>query len=214
MNGHSRWFLLFVILSLISIFFYPSTSYAAQSWMKYFRKDTLLNTYMRAYAVSGDLLYVGTYGDGLVIYSGDNTRNVNSKNSMSAPNARDGLVCDNITSMCLDERNNRLWIGTIEGLSSCSLDATDWKTYTTRDGLPNDVIRDIAIDANGLVWVGTPSGVAVYDGLGWKTYDSTSGLYENSVHSITVQGDAVWVASVGGAVSRFKDGSWKLFLRN
>ncbi len=213
MERHSRWFLLFVILSLLSIFFFPATSYAGQSWMKYFRKDTLLNTYMRAYAVSGEKLYVGTYGDGMVIYTGDQTRNVNSKNSGSAPGANDGLISDNITTMCLDERNQRLWIGTIEGLCSCSLDATDWKRFTSRDGLANDVIRDIAIDASGLVWVGTPSGVSVYDGSGWTTYDTQSGLNENSVHSITVQGDAVWVASVGGSISRFKDGAWKLFMR-
>lgn len=213
MERHSRWLLLFVILSLISLFFFPATSYASSSWLKFFRKDTLLNSYMRAYAVSGEKLFVGTNGDGVVVYTGDQTRNVNTKNSGSAPGANDGLISDNVTTLCLDERNGRLWIGTIEGLCSCSLETTDWKRFSTRDGLPNDVIRDVAVDAAGLVWVGTPSGVGVYDGSTWKTYDDKSGLHENSVHSLTVQGDSVWVASVGGAVSRFKDGAWKLFMR-
>jgi len=213
MKRRSRWFLLFVILSLISLFFFPSTSYASSNWLKFFRKDTLLNTYMRAYAVSGETLFVGTYGDGLVVYTGDRTRNVNTKNSCSSPGANDGLVSDSITTLCLDERNNRLWIGTLEGLCSCSLDATDWKRFSTKDGIPSETIRDVAVDSNGLVWVGTPSGVATYDGSSWKVYDDSTGLYENSVHSITVQGDSVWVASVGGAISRFKDGSWKLFMR-
>jgi len=214
MGNRIRWLVFFVIVSILSLFLFPATSYAGTGWMKYFRKDTLLNTYMRAYAVSGDKLWVGTYGDGLVVYTGDETINYNSKNTKSDPNHNDGLLSDCITALTIDEKRGRIWIGTNEGLASCNMEAKAWERYFTKNGLPNDVIRDIAIDDSGNLWVGTPLGVAKYDGENWKTYDENSGLYENSVHTITVQNDAVWVATVGGSVSRYKDGEWKLFLRH
>jgi len=207
-----RWLWFLVFMSLVSLFFFPATSYAATSWLKYFRKDTLLNTYMRSYAVSGDRLWVGTYGDGVVVYDGNTTRNFNTKNTRSRPEANDGLVSDLVTCMAVDDRGGRVWIGTNEGLSACSLDATEWKRYTARDGLPNEVIRDVAVDEKGNVWVGTPSGLAMFNGDAWKVFTSSNGLYEDSVQAITVEGGAVWVATVGGSVNRFNGDSWKVLI--
>ncbi|OQA05470.1 MAG: Two component regulator propeller [bacterium ADurb.Bin374] len=214
MAGNKRCMLIFVVLGLLGLFFFPDTGYAATNWMKYFRKDTLLNTYMRAYAVQGDRLWVGTWGDGIVVYDGAGTKNYNSKSTRSTPELNDGLLSDCVTTLTVDERAGRVWIGTNEGLASCNLECGDWKRYTSKDGLPNDVIRDVAVDAKGVVWVGTPSGVASFDGESWKKHDSTSGLHEDSIHSMTVTGDTVWVATVGGSVCRFRDGEWKVFMHN
>lgn len=209
---HVRWLWIFFIMILASLFLFPKQLGASQVWLKYFRKDTLLNNYMRTYAVGNDCLYVGTWGDGIVVYNGNSTKNINSKNSRSKPYNNDGLINDFITCLCIDEKNGRLWIGTNDGLSSCKLDFSDWKNYTTKDGLPNNVIRDIAIDIHGNVWVGTPLGIAVYNGQEWKVFDASNGLIENSIHSITIEGDAVWVATVGGTVVRYKNGVWKPFI--
>lgn len=208
----SRWIVLLVILSLISLFFFPSTSYADASWMKYFRKDSLLNTYMRAYAVDGERLWVGTWGDGVVVYTGKDTIAYNNRNTRTSPTDNDGLVSDMVTSLAIDCKNRRAWIGTNEGVASCNLEGTDWKRFSSSDGLPNDVIRDIAADEKGNVWVGTPSGVAMFDGQTWKKFDSSSGLYSDSVHSITVKGDSVWVATVDGSVNRFDGSTWQVMV--
>ncbi|MBF0499189.1 MAG: hypothetical protein HQM09_03610 [Candidatus Riflebacteria bacterium] len=213
-TSNSRWLLFLVLLSLISFVFFPTTSYAATSWLKYFRKDTLLNTYMRAYAVHGDQLWVGTYGDGVVIYDGSSTKNVNSKNTITKPEKHDGLISDLVNCLTIDERAGRVWIGTNEGLSSCNLEGTDWKRFTTSEGLPNDVVRDLAIDEKGSLWLGTPSGVACFDGEAWKTYTTANGLYEDSVQALTVENGAVWVATIGGAVCRYSGDTWKTFIHN
>ena len=212
MNQSPRWVVLLVIISLISIFFFPSTSYANGSWLKYFRKDTLVNTYMRTYATIDDQLWVGTYGNGLVIYTGNRTKNLNNKNTRSAPNSDDGLLSDYVTSLAYDKKKGRLWIGTNEGVASCNLGGEEWQRYVDKDGIPNNVIRDLAVDHEGALWVGTPSGIARFNGEEWTTYTDKNGLNQNSVHSIKVEGNAVWVGTVGGSVSRFKDGSWKLFM--
>ncbi|MDN5280723.1 MAG: hypothetical protein PWR01_4688, partial [Clostridiales bacterium] len=187
-------------------------SYAETNWLKYFRKDTLLNTYKRSYAVFDDTLWVGTYGDGLMIHDGKNTVNYTNKNTRSSPPRNDGLVSDYITCVCIDEKAGRVWLGTNEGLSSCNLEGKEWMRFQTQDGLPNNVIRDIAIDRNGHLWVGTPSGIAQFDGEAWKIHNDKNGLQQSSVHSLKVKGDSIWVGTVGGTVSRYKDGEWKTFL--
>ncbi len=214
MSANSRWLIILVIFSIFSIFVFPSTSYAGTSWLKYFRKDTLLNTNLRSYIGHGDRLFVGTNGDGIVVYTGTETKNYTSKNTNSCPEKHDGLICDAITVLAIDEKNGRIWVGTGEGLCSCDLEMTDWQRFTSKDGLPNDVIRDIAVDEKGVIWVGTPSGIARFDGETWTSFTSQNGLFEDSVHGIRIQGDEVWVATVGGSVSRFKDGAWKTFVHN
>ncbi|GAB4280676.1 MAG: hypothetical protein Kow0029_25390 [Candidatus Rifleibacteriota bacterium] len=211
-NTNSRWIFIFVLISLISMFFFPQKSYADSNWMKYFRKDSLLNTYKRSYAVLDDTLWIGTYGDGLEIHDGKKVTNFTNKNTRTAPQLNDGLVSDYITCLTIDEKNGRVWLGTNEGLSSCNLEGKEWQRFQVKDGLPNNVIRDLVIDKQGNLWVGTPSGVAVYDGENWKVYDEKNGLPQGSVHSLKVKGDSVWVGTVGGAVSRFKDGEWKTIL--
>jgi ligand-binding sensor domain-containing protein len=209
---NSRWFFIFVLMSLISIIFFPQKTHADSNWLKYFRKDSLVNTYKTSYAVMDDVLWVGTFGDGLTMYDGAKEKSLTNRNTRTSPSADDGLVSDYITCISVDEKRGRVWLGTNAGLSSCDLEGKEWERYTEKEGLPNAVIRDLAIDAVGNLWVGTPSGIALYDGEKWQIMDERNGLPQGSVHSIKVKGDSVWVGTVGGTVSRYKDGEWKTFV--
>lgn len=209
---NSRWLYIFILMSLISIMLFPQRAHADSNWLKYFRKDSLLNTYKRSYAVLDDTLWVGTHGDGLMVRDGKKTISYTNHNTRSSSARDDGLVSDYITCVSIDEENGRVWIGTNAGLSSCNLEGKEWKTYTEKTGLPNSVIRDLAIDSSGKLWVGTPSGITIYDGESWKAVSDSKGLERSSVHSIKVKGDSVWVGTVGGTVSRYKDGEWRTFM--
>ena len=59
------------------------------------------------------ILWVGTYGDGLVRYNRKTSLNYSTKN---------GLVFDYITSSYYDKQNNLIWIGTGNGISKIRLD--------------------------------------------------------------------------------------------
>lgn len=59
------------------------------------------------------ILWVGTYGDGLVRYDRKTSHNYTTKN---------GLVFDYITSSYYDKQNNLIWIGTGNGISKITLD--------------------------------------------------------------------------------------------
>lgn len=209
---NSRWFFIFLLMSLISVFFFPQRTHADSNWLKYFRKDSLLNTYKTSYAVLDDVLWVGTFGDGLEVHDGSKTMNLTNRNTRTSPSTDDGLISDYITCISVDEKRGRVWLGTNAGLSSCDLEGKEWERYTAKEGLPNDVIRDLAIDNAGNLWVGTPSGLVVHNGEQWQKVGENSGLPQGSVHSIKIKGDSVWVGTVGGTVSRYKDGEWKTFI--
>lgn len=208
---NSRWFFIFLMMSLISIFFFPQRTHADSNWLKYFRKDSLLNTYKTSYAVLDDVLWVGTFGDGLTMHDGNKTSTFTNRNTRTSPASDDGLISDYITCISVDEKRGRVWLGTNAGLSSCDLEGKEWERYTEKQGLPNAVIRDLAIDSGGNLWVGTPSGIVTYDGEQWQQINA-EGIPPGSVHSIKVKGESVWVGTVGGTVCRYKDGEWKTFI--
>ncbi len=95
------------------------------------------------------------------------------------------------------------------GLSCCDYEGQEWTRYVEGKELPNNVIRALAMDNSGNLWVGTPSGISVFDGENWKTINEKNGLLQASIHSIKVKGNVVWVGTVGGSVSRYKDGQWQ-----
>ena len=62
-----------------------------------------------------------------------------------------------------------------------------WTTYMKNNGLANDTVQAIAIDAQGNKWFGTKAGISKFDGTHWITYNTTnSGLASNDVRTIAI----------------------------
>ncbi len=206
-NKNKRWILILLTMSYLVIFMFPSKAFATTKWLKHFRKDSLLNTYKTCYAISADALWIGTSGDGIIVKYPDGTEKAfNNRNTRSTRNIDDGLIVDQVMCLAIDEPRGHLWVGTNEGVARCNLDGTEWLRFTERTGLPNSIIRDIDIDSAGNVWIGTPSGLVVYDGE--KLNPITDPMAQGSVRSIKVKDDAVWVGKVSGNVSYYKDNKW------
>jgi len=97
-----------------------------------------------------------------------------------------------------------LWFGTSGGVSK--YDGTNWVNYTT-DNLPSSFIKSIAIEANGIKWVGTNyGGVWKFDGTNWTNYTkANSGLADDCVASIAIDNNGnKWFGTLGG-LSKFND---------
>jgi ligand-binding sensor domain-containing protein/signal transduction histidine kinase len=71
--------------------------------------------------------------------------------------------------------------------------------YTTEDGLPHDRVNNIAQDASGYLWFGTPAGLALFDGYRFTTFGPEHGLPGAAVNDFleTAPGE-YWVATEGG----------------
>ena len=58
-----------------------------------------------------------------------------------------------------------------QALDLFDLGAPWFTTFTARDGLPGPVTVTVRTDRQGVVWVGTPHGLAWYDGQRWHPLD-------------------------------------------
>jgi ligand-binding sensor domain-containing protein len=143
-----------------------------------------------------------------------------------------GLPGNVVRRIFIDGSNN-IWIASLfidynnwmignapAGTGVTKFDGTNWTTYTTANGLANNMVLSIAIDAQGNIWFGTEGGgVSKFDGINWTTYLNPNGTdYVNPngsdwnyVLSIAIddQGNK-WFGTRAG-VSKFDDTTWTTY---
>src|SRR5690606_34277324 len=89
-------------------------------------------------------------------------------------------------------------------LGLCSTSAQDMTFslphthYTVANGLPQMQVRAVFLDEDGLVWLGTQGGLAVFDGSAVHTLQDTGLLAEAYVQSITRGSEGVFVSTLSG----------------
>jgi ligand-binding sensor domain-containing protein len=87
----------------------------------------------------------------------------------------------------------------------------NWKTFTTKDGLPANKIFCVRADGDR-VWIGTSHGLVLYENETFHTYTTEDGLAHNGVLSIDVSeltGD-IWIGTLGG-MNRLSGGKFDEF---
>jgi ligand-binding sensor domain-containing protein len=108
-----------------------------------------------------------------------------------------------------ETRSGQLWAGTPNGLANW--DGRQWKLFTTRDGLSENVIRAIAEDADGNLWAGTENhGLNLFkDGKFILYQKSENGLPGDDISCLYADPDGVlWVGTSGHGLARFQNGKW------
>jgi len=80
----------------------------------------------------------------------------------------------------LEDTQGRLWIGASNGLHMLK-DKVYVTRYTTKNGLPNNIIRGILEDGHGNLWLSTTQGLSMFDPRRetFKNYDVSDGLLGN-----------------------------------
>jgi ligand-binding sensor domain-containing protein len=127
----------------------------------------------------------------------------------------DGLVKRYVWTVAVDA-NGDVWFGTnfidsngnehgygisVLGVNGTPFDKSDdtWTTYTTASSnLSHNVIRDIVVDGQGVVWIATQSGLNAYSGGTWTVFYSSDGLASNGVTALLAVGNLLWVGTQGG----------------
>ena len=120
-----------------------------------------------------------------------------------------------------------LWIAN-QGRGIIRFDGSEWRQYTTEDGLASNIFFIMTTSMDGDLWCsyGEPitfeggalcHGVSCFDGESWQTYDAdTEGVQSDRVMGITSTPDGdvfisyvydYWASS--GGISRFDGESWE-----
>ena len=102
------------------------------------------------------------------------------------------------------DRAGHIWVGTQGGLARWN--EREWKTFTTNDGLSANIVRAIADDAQGNLWLGTERGGLnrFRDGK-FTAFQQRNGFPSDNISSLFVDNDGVlWVGTFGSGLVRFR----------
>ena len=118
-----------------------------------------------------------------------------------------GLIQQPVQAIYQD-RAGRLWFASAGGL--VRLDGSEWRRFTTSDGLSSDQITSIADDADGNIWVGTQhGGVNCLRGGRITALRKSDGAPSDDVSAVLWDEQGVlWVATFNNGLGRWQNGKW------
>ena len=120
------------------------------------------------------VLWCCTQGEGVYYYD---PRTRQYGNYRYDPNDVHSLIENHVNGIFQDSRNN-LWIATEGGLCQFTKKSGKFTRYTTRDGLPDNLIFRILEDGKHNLWISTSKGLVCFnpDTRDIRTYKRSNGL--------------------------------------
>ncbi|MEF9977514.1 MAG: two-component regulator propeller domain-containing protein [Thermomonas sp.] len=108
----------------------------------------------------------------------------------------------------LARQGDVVWAGTYEG-GLTRIDARGaMRRYTQAvDGLPSDTVLSLAVDADGVLWVGTDKGLARQRGARFEVVSLPGADGVPMLYSLSLQSDGLWAGTSLG-VWRYDGGNW------
>ena len=107
-----------------------------------------------------------------------------------------------VRALTVEPAKNAIWVGTSVGVHEVDLDTLKPRqTFTRKEGLANEYVFSVGVDAQGWKWFGTNAGGAsrFKDGQ-WKTYFPMHGLADYWIYAFTSQKDGtLWIGTWAGA---------------
>ncbi len=90
-------------------------------------------------------------------------------------------------------------LGVVDNLSFIPPDQIEQKILTTKDGLPDNDVRDIKGDQHGRIWIATAKGICIYENGKCRQILTNTWLRENIIQSILFdQHNVLWIATKKG----------------
>ncbi len=109
-----------------------------------------------------------------------------------------------------------LWLGTgarVRSATDTQADHYVTESWRVEEGLPDNRVTSLAQTPDGYLWVGTPSGLARFDGIRFEVFHgNTPGLESRQIRKLFVdQQGGLWVAMVPGYLARYAAGKFTPF---
>jgi ligand-binding sensor domain-containing protein/two-component sensor histidine kinase len=125
--------------------------------------------------------------------------------------------------IAVQDRAGEWWIATGQGLCRFArvdrveqlAGARPKAIYTTRDGLPGDKIFHVFEDSRGDIWIGTESGLALWDRRSGRVraFSKADGLPDSTVPTVFAEDGSgnVWLSFYHGGVARYRNCRFTVF---
>jgi ligand-binding sensor domain-containing protein/signal transduction histidine kinase len=87
-------------------------------------------------------------------------------------------------------------------------------SWTSENGLPEDTVETIVQTRDGYLWLGTPDGLARFDGTQFTVFNrgNTNEIKNDYVMALLEDREgSLWIGTFGGGLNRFKDGKFTVF---
>lgn len=156
-----------------------------------------------------DRAWIGTF-DGVSVFDGESWLSYTTENSALE-------LTDAIVSTIEVDSEGRIWIGLVGGISGSIggliiVDGEVWEAYLGNDPPFKGDVNAIAFDENDQAWIGTDSGIHIFNGSTWNNLTpNNSGLIANSIRAIEFdQQGGVWIGTFDG-LSYFDGESWRSY---
>ncbi|MBX7152239.1 hypothetical protein K1X84_11390 [bacterium] len=195
--------LVFWMAALSSVFALDPSKSIAQYSHNTWQTDEGLpqNTIYCILQTHDGFLWLGTH-EGLVRFNGLTFTIFDRTNTKE-------ILSNQILALFEDKQHN-LWIGTGNGL--LSMKNGRFKRYSTKEGLPHDVVSAIAQDTSGNVWAGTNAGLGAFDGEKFTVYTKKEGLSNDFIKALCLDRQGrLWIGTNGGGLNLFKDGKFRSY---
>lgn len=143
------------------------------------------NSVLSIFRDSRDILWIGTWGGGLNKFDEKNHRFKRYQHDPKNPFS----ITHNTVSITYEDNSGNFWIGMHGGgLSKFDRKNEKFTNFTTKDGLPNDVIYGILEDDDGYLWISTNKGISRFDpdansDEAFKNFDESDGLQSNEFNN-------------------------------
>ncbi|MFT3948790.1 MAG: two-component regulator propeller domain-containing protein [Agriterribacter sp.] len=147
-------------------------------------------------------IWGGTYGDGTYIY---NAATGDLVHILFSINGNQSIACNIINNIYCD-RSGIIWFATEGGLCAYTPGENNLQIYTSREGLPADVVYAVLEDDHNDLWVSTSKGLAKFSPATKqvKTFNKSQGLLTDQFNYRSAFKDSrgiMYFGSVKGLIS-------------
>lgn len=112
------------------------------------------------------------------------------------------------TGVLYADKAGGVWFG---GQGASYFNGSNWAIYTAADGLANGLVQAIALDSQQRVWLGSKSGLSIWNGSSFFNLSKATGLPSDDITALLADGDKMWIGANGGGLFRFEQNQLQLF---
>ena len=119
------------------------------------------------------------------------------------------LLNQNYITGIAQDSQNRIWVGTLDGIRIFEDDGTDKpKIISINEGIPNKTITDILCGEDGSFWIGTIEGLVRWTKGEIITFTTNNGLSDDHINAIYQDHENnIWVGTRKG-IDRYSNKTW------